>query len=212
MVPDRFSEHSSAFRWPQTEYLLLNNFFFAHCGAHRHLFTTAAGMPVLPRICAPPGSLGGLLLLSPHPLLLLLPRLHPVLLGRPRGSRGGVQLPRPLPLCVIRVLLWAHWMFGVLSWLLWDLPSQLSVGSCQKLWHLYIISLFWMKMCRSTEPKLTVIHSDLTSRCSRLCNGDLSGLLSLCSSFFWHLFCSVSPTLLHVFHLILLSQRPSFCC
>lgn len=87
--------------------------------------------------------------------------------------------------------------------------SAIAVKSCQKLWHFYIISSFWMEMCRSTEakfePKLPVrtlkhcwaslICSALTSRCSRLCNGDLSGLLSLCSSRFWHLFRSISPTI-----------------
>lgn len=97
------------------------NFFL-----HRLLFAAAAGLPVMPGLRASPGSVGGLFLVPAHPLLLLLPCLHSLLFSHGGGSPGGVQLPRPLPLGAVRVLLRAHRMSRILSWLLWDLPSQLE--------------------------------------------------------------------------------------
>ena len=97
-----------------------------HCVTHRLLSPAAAGVPVVPGLGAAPGSPGGLLLLPPHPLLLLLPRLRPLLCGRPRGACGGAQLQRTLPLGPFRVLLRADRVSRVLSGVLRDLPSQLE--------------------------------------------------------------------------------------
>lgn len=97
-----------------------------HCGARRLLHAAAAGVPVVPRLCAAPGFVGGLRLLPPHPLLLLLPCLHPLLRGHRGRTCGGAQLPRPLPFGALRVLLWADWMSWVLSGVQRDLPSQLG--------------------------------------------------------------------------------------
>lgn len=102
---------------------------FPHYYAHRLVFSPAAGVPLVSVLRAAPGPVGGLLLLSPRLLLLLLPRLRPLLCGRPGGASGGAQLPRPLPLGPVRVLLRANRVSGVLSGVLRDLPPQLA-GSC----------------------------------------------------------------------------------
>lgn len=103
--------------------LLLNLFFFPLL---RLLLTAAVGVSLLSGLCDPPGAGGGLLLLSPCSLLALLSRLRRVLLSPAGGACGGAQLPRPLPQGAVRVVLRAHWMPGVLSGVLRDLPSQLG--------------------------------------------------------------------------------------
>lgn len=98
-----------------------------HCVSHRDLSPAAAGVPVVPGLGAAPGSPRGLLLLPPHPLLLLLPRLRPLLCSHPRGACGGAQLQRTLPFGPFPFLLWADRVSRVLSGVLRDLPSQLEV-------------------------------------------------------------------------------------
>lgn len=126
MVSDRLLEHTTASLWPQMWYLQLNHFTVIFFLTLRLLFTPAAGVPVVPGLRAAPGSVGGLLLLPPHLLLLLLPRLRPLLFGHTGGAGGGAQLPRPLPLSAVRDLLWADRVSRVLSGVLRDLPSQLG--------------------------------------------------------------------------------------
>lgn len=122
-----FRTCKSVFLWPQIWYFLLNHSFFSFsCGTDRLLFAAADGVPVVPGLHAAPGSVGGLHLMPPHPLPLLLPRLHPLLLGRSGGAHGGAKLPRPLPLHAGSVLLWVDRVSGVLSGVLRDLTSQLG--------------------------------------------------------------------------------------
>lgn len=147
-------------------YLLLNNFVFPpsflSAGSCRLLFAVAAGVPVVPGLRVPPGSLGGRLLLPALPLHLLLPRLRPLLCGRPGGARGRAHLQRPLPVSAAGHLLRVGRVSGVLPGVLRDLPSQLEGGRGAQ--RLKPERVYWC--CRDVCAK--VIHTNKKS-CAFIC-------------------------------------------